>query len=273
MKAYLLLILAAFCVATPSLVSQTGATADKYSVATTQPPIPEEARKHFVMGATLFKDAKSHDDCLQVAGEFKQAADLAPQWPEARYNLALAREAASDYSGAMSDLKLYQQFKLSDIEARTIQDKIYALEAKQQKTVTDAAAKVASEAARVKALEQQFDGRWYSQDQFIEILGPMSARLSSGFDVIQSGSGIKVKGSNGLRSFEISGRNVRFTVTADEVWKGSGVNQHRHRDKVYDLAISSDGKTLSGTVREENSSAGGQMFPDNTQECKLSRRD
>jgi hypothetical protein len=192
---------------------------------------------------------------------------------QARYNLALARESAGDYSGAMADLKLYQQFKLSETEARTVQDKIYALEARQQKTVTDAAAKVASESARAKALEQQFGGKWYFRDQFIEILGPMSARLSSGFDVIQSGPGIKVKGSNGLQSFQISGQNVRFTVTADEVWKGSGVNQHRHRDKVYDLAISSDGKTLIGTVREENSSADGRMFQDTTQECKLSRRD
>jgi len=235
MKACLLFVLAGFCVATPSLVSQTGATADKHSVATTQPPIPEEARKHFVMGATLFKDAKSHEDFLQVAGEFKQAADLAPQWPEARYNLALAKEASGDYAGAMSELKLYQQFKLPDIEARTIQDKIYALEARQQKIVTDAAAKVASKAARAKAQEQQFGGKWYSQgysqDQFIEILGPMSARLSSGFDVIKSGSGVRVKGSSSLHSFQISGRTVRFTVTADETWKGSGFTQHRHRDK------------------------------------------
>jgi len=274
MKTYLLFIFVGFCVAIPSLVSQTGATTDKQSVATTQSPIPEEARKHFVMGATLCKDAKSHDDFLQVAGEFKQAADLAPQWPEARYNLALARESAGDYAGAMNELKLYQQFKLPDIEARTIQDKIYALEAKQQKTVTDAAAKVASESARAKALEQQFEGKWYEgEGQFIEILSPASARLSAGFDVIKSGSGITVKGSNSLRSFQISGRNVRFTVTADEVWKGSGVRQRRHRDKVYDLTISDDGKTLSGTAREENSSADGQMFQDSTQDRKLSRRD
>ena len=99
-------------------------------VAQTPSPIPEEARKHFVMGTTLFKDAKTADDYAEVVSEFKQTMDLAPLWPEARYNLALAREAAGDYSGAMEDLKLYQKFKLSDTEARTIQDKIYALEAK-----------------------------------------------------------------------------------------------------------------------------------------------
>jgi len=113
------------------------------------PPIPEEARKHFVMGTTLFKDAKTAEDYLQVESEFKQATDLAPQWPEARYNLALAKEAAGDYSGAMDDLKLYQQFKLSDREARTVQDKIYALEAKQKKAEKDKeiAAKLATEKA------------------------------------------------------------------------------------------------------------------------------
>lgn len=274
MKGYLLSVLVLFCVATPSLFSQTGVSADKPGVATMQPPVPEEARKHFVMGATLFKDAKTHDDFLQVAGEFKLAADLAPQWPEARYNLALAREAAGDYAGAMNELKLYQQFKLSDIETRTIQDKIYALDARQQKTVSDAAAKSAAEVARAKAQEQQFDGKWYTErDQFIEILSPISARLSGGFDVVLSSPGIKIKGSNSLRGFQISGRNVKFTVTTDETWKGKGFSQHRHRDRVYDLNISDDGKTLSGTAREENSSADGQMFGDNTQDRKLSRRD
>ena len=130
MKKHLLRTLVGLCIVTPSLFSQAKPTADKPSVAATQPPIPEEARKHFVMGTTLFKDAKTPDDYAQVESQFKQATDVAPQWPEARYNLALAKEAACDYSGAMGDLKLYQQFKLNDTEARTVQDKLYALEAK-----------------------------------------------------------------------------------------------------------------------------------------------
>jgi tetratricopeptide (TPR) repeat protein len=112
---------------------------------TAPPPIPEEARRHFVMGTTLFGDAKTVDDYSQAENEFKQAVDLAPQWPEARYNLALAREAAGDYSGAIADLKVYLQFKLSDGEARAVQDKIYALEAKRQK----------KESARAAAMEAQ----------------------------------------------------------------------------------------------------------------------
>jgi len=72
------------------------------------PPIPEEARKHFVRGAALFKDAKSPDDFKQVIDEFMQATRLAPWWPEARYNLALAFEAAGEYAWAIDKLKLYQ---------------------------------------------------------------------------------------------------------------------------------------------------------------------
>src|SRR5262249_52889823 len=87
------------------------------------PSFPEEARRHFVMGTTLFKEAKTPSDFAEAEREFKQAVDLAPQWPDARYNLALAEESAGHYSAAIADLKAYQQFKLSDPEARKVQDK------------------------------------------------------------------------------------------------------------------------------------------------------
>jgi len=160
MKRHLLLTFVCFCIVTPYLLSQAKVTAGKPSVATTQAPIPEEARKHFVMGTTLFKDAKTPDDYAQVESQFKQAVDLAPQWPEPRYNLALAKEAAANYSGAMADLNLYQQFKLSDTEARTVQDKIYALEAKQQKKAAEQKAldDANSPAAQLEKLVQSLDG-------------------------------------------------------------------------------------------------------------------
>jgi tetratricopeptide (TPR) repeat protein len=142
MKKLLLFSLTLFFVATPVLLSQTSVSA--------LPPIPEEARRHFVIGTTLFKDAKTTEDFAMVQSEFKQASNLAPQWPDARYNLALAKEAAGDYSAAMADLKLYQQFKLSESEARTVQDKIYALEAKEQKQVSSDTAKDAADAEEAK---------------------------------------------------------------------------------------------------------------------------
>jgi TonB family protein len=102
------------------------------------PPIPEEARRHFVRGTALFKDAKSPDDFKQVTEEFQQAVRLAPWWPDARYNFALALEAAGDYDNAILNVKLYLLFKLSDADARAAHDKIYALEALPQKLEPEA---------------------------------------------------------------------------------------------------------------------------------------
>ena len=138
------LLLALILIVTPSLFGQTSTTST--------PPIPEEARRHFVMGTTMFKEAKAPGDFVLAEAEFKQATDLAPQWPDARYNLALAKEAAGDIPGAMADLKLYQQFKLNDAEARAAQDKIYALEAK-QKMVNDEKYTVQG---RARAAQRQF---------------------------------------------------------------------------------------------------------------------
>ena len=118
-------------------------------------PIPEEARSHFVMGETIFKEAKSPENFSQAAAEFTEATQLAPQWPDARYNLALAKEAAGDYAGAIADLKIYQQFNLPDADARSAQDKIYEIEAK-QKMANDPATKERNEAEQTrKAVEQE----------------------------------------------------------------------------------------------------------------------
>jgi hypothetical protein len=114
------------------------------------PPIPEEARKHFVMGQTIFKSAKNTNDFSMAGQEFSQAVREAPWWPEARYNRALAQEAAGHYTNAIISLKLYQLFKLPEAEARAVQDKIYILEAKQEMAAKDkelAAQKAAEESS------------------------------------------------------------------------------------------------------------------------------
>jgi len=159
MKNHVLCAFVGLILVTPFLFTQTKASTETKTVAAAPAPIPEEARKHFVMGTTLFKEAKTADDFAQVVSEFKRAADLASQWPDARYNLALAKEAAGDYPGAMADLKLYQKFTLSEEEARKVQDKIYALEAK------------AGAAARQKeqsAAEDKKKGAFQDMVQFLQ---------------------------------------------------------------------------------------------------------
>jgi len=131
------------------------------------PPIPEEARRHFVRGTALFKDAKTMDDYDQVAGEFKQAVHLAPWWPDARYNYALVQEAAGVYDWAIKNLKLYLLFKLSEVDARAAQDRIYAIEAKREKAAKAKEESYTQPAAAPQensfdALLRKIDGRRYT---------------------------------------------------------------------------------------------------------------
>jgi tetratricopeptide (TPR) repeat protein len=230
MKRLVLCSIVGFILVMPSLFGQTPA------------PIPEEARKHFVMGATLFKDAKTADDFSQVVSEFKLAADLAPQWPDARYNLGLAKEAVGDFLGAIADLKVYQQFKLSESEARKVQDKLYALEAKEQKkAVTDAAnaqatakAQADTETAPQRNFIKKIQGDWSTDgDSYSFSISPLengSAKITfkeKTFDKARAVSDIS-----------ITGYSLRFS--ADYTWnRGEMLTD-------YNLSLDSDG-SLKGT--------------------------
>jgi len=177
----------------------------KLAVAMDQlPPIPEEARKHFVGGAALFKEAKSADDSAQAADEFAQALAAAPWWPEARYNYALACEAAGKYSDAMDNLTLYRLFKLPEAEARTVQDKIYVLEAKAKKAVKDkeAAAKAAQE-AEAKARESSPEViAAKNQNAFNALLRTLDGRRYAN----QSRNTIDIKGKTFIQGAYLDGK-------------------------------------------------------------------
>lgn len=129
------------------------------STGTDSPPIPEEARKYYVMGTTIMNEAKNTEDFSLAVSKFTQATKLAPQWPDARWNLAVAREAAGDYSGAMADWKIYLQFKLPDDKTRKIQDKIYVLEAKAEKAAKAAEAKPKESGPEAIAAKQENEAK------------------------------------------------------------------------------------------------------------------
>jgi len=60
-------------------------------------PVPASARDHFAKGMTMFNEARSADALSQAAQEFAQAASVAPDWLEARYNRELVTEEAVSY--------------------------------------------------------------------------------------------------------------------------------------------------------------------------------
>ena len=103
------------------------------------PAIPEEARMHFVKAVTLQKDAKSPGDYDLPIQEYQQALLLAPWWSDAYFDLASALEHKQQYPEAIQNLKLSILASPNGQDARAAQDKIYALEAEQEKLVKDKA--------------------------------------------------------------------------------------------------------------------------------------
>ncbi len=211
------------------------------------PPIPEEARRHFVRGTTLFKDAKSPDDYKQVVDEFLQAARIAPWWPDARFNWALAQEAAGDYNNAFDNVKLYLLFKLPDAEARAAQDKIYALEAKQekaQKAKNESAAQpaVAPQQQSFEDLLKKIDHRNYrGSGEEITVYGRHISWCPVYFADSHGGSCPEHYNYAGLgggcNSIEIDG----YESTCEGAWDQG---QYAYGDDQFRVTISEDGETI-----------------------------
>jgi hypothetical protein len=103
------------------------------------PACPDEAQKYFNRGNDALQAAKKeltlHDmevDQSVAIRQFELAARACPWWPEARYNLAKAYEPAFNFTGAISNFKLWMLFKLSDDEMRIAQGEIGSLQKKLQ---------------------------------------------------------------------------------------------------------------------------------------------
>jgi tetratricopeptide (TPR) repeat protein len=202
------------------------------------PAIPEEARRHFVRGSALFEEAKSQNDFTQATNEFVQAASLAPWWPKARYNTALASEAEGDYANAIANLKIYQQFKLSSKEAQAVQDKIWKLEIKKemeaaanakQKTIKDREAAEAQQKARAEAqiIVSMNNGTWCEKAQF-HIYGSQCA-----------------SGGGGRASIQININGNQFNMQID--W---------HNYSFYEYRGTIEGLNLRGVLNASNPSGG-----------------
>jgi len=96
------------------------------------PVLPEEARRFFIRGNTALEDAQGQDGYLRAIRNYDEALKIAPWWGDAYRNLAKARDLAKDYSGAIDALGLYLLTGPAEADARQAQDRIYALEEKQE---------------------------------------------------------------------------------------------------------------------------------------------
>ena len=195
------------------------------------PAVPEEARRNAVMGATILKEARDPETAAKAAKLFVEAVKLAPWWREARWNLVLAEESAGQLNSATSDLKLYQEFDLSETDRRQALDKLYALEAK-SRLAADKEAKdvVARQRAQEDSKLLGFVGHWswdkYAMKDYLVI-------ERRGNDLLLSKESKHTMTQN-TPKVEVNGQQIRIECVENLA------------NVVLELNLSDDGSTLEG---------------------------
>jgi hypothetical protein len=215
------------------------------------PPIPDEARRHFVRAEAIF------DPTSKKAEDAAQAARLAPWWADARWNTAAAFEAAGDYANAIANLKIYQFFKR---DAQAVQDKIWALEAKQEKAAKDkeqAAKKAAEEAQAAReaaAKKANPDDELLARLNGVRFVMPMDDGIMGLMfrDGVATPQYFSINNSNyPLRRWVDNGRPLRFRgrKCVDYV-SGGG------RTFIHNYEISEDGEVVTDFIKGGKVSGG-----------------
>ncbi len=247
------------------------------------PGIPEEARRHFIKGDTLARDAHSPAEMTPAIEEYKQALLLAPWWASAYHDLGFVDEAAGLFDNARRDLQLFLLTKPTDAEARAAQDEIYKVEAKQQvaaKRAADEAAKAQRQAAEAALRAQQqaadaalraqqkaaadaerlanmFVGRWYDgndSEYLVQVtrtsgtyyVNPPSSSFTP-HNENYSHARVSTAGTHYVSDVRVDGQRIGFTMHTEIQ---TSINDRQLTERLedrYDLIISEDGRKLSGT--------------------------
>jgi tetratricopeptide (TPR) repeat protein len=193
--------------------------------------IPEEARRAFVKGNTAFADAKDADGFRKAASRYEEAMKLAPKWPEPVFNLAKAREAAHDYSGALSAVNAYLKLGISEADKRQATDWSYALEEKAESK--------GKEAAQNSALDR-FVGTWTRT-----LHNSHGDSLVQSIAVTREGAALRIEDASSVKPpYDVAVKDGKLEVKLPYTL--------RHPDRVqivavaqYTGSISADGRSLS----------------------------
>lgn len=97
-----------------------------YQPAAVKPAISESARRFKVQAEDAVRE-KKFDDAAEL---YRQALNIAPVWPEGRFNRALVLGEIGDYETAVHEMKRYLLLVPNASNVRAAQDKIYIWERK-----------------------------------------------------------------------------------------------------------------------------------------------
>jgi len=132
------------------------------------PVVPDEAHRHLERGIAAFEVARSPEDFNLAIAEFQSAANVAPWWPDAYFNLAKAQEKTQDFKGAIGNYQFYLLAAPGAKDAEAVRTQSYKLEFLAERKAKDddvkaKAAQLAQQAQGVlTAFMQQFGGQIYT---------------------------------------------------------------------------------------------------------------
>lgn len=191
-----------------------------------RPQVPQEAKRPFMKGVTFQKEASSVSDYELAISAYKEALLLAPWWPEAIYNMALAQEGAGKFDDAIQSIKLYLLTGPKDAEQA--ENRIYVMEAKKEKATADITRK---EKEKYITTRNRFVGIWKDTNPYRGV----------DFNIVirQDDNGNLVFSSNPyVRELRVNGNKIFIK------WRhGQSVNV----DATFDGSLSDDEKFLEGT--------------------------
>lgn len=96
-----------------------------YSAVSPKPQPTEEMRRYAVQAQLMIRE-KRFNEAAQI---YAKALDIAPWWPEARYNRALVLGELKRYRLAIREMERFLKLEPNTSARRAIQDKIYEWEA------------------------------------------------------------------------------------------------------------------------------------------------
>ena len=153
-----------------------------------------EAKRYFDRGVIAVELAKSPADYESAIKEFRQAATLAPDWPDVFYNLGLVQEKAENYGDAVTSLRQYLKLVPNAQDAAEVKSLITKTEFKNEKLLKE------------KEKFQSVIGTWGLETENEAFF--KSIKLDQNGDKIE----FKVYTENGLETNEVffDGKNLKF---------------------------------------------------------------
>lgn len=94
------------------------------------------SKKHFDRGVAIIENAESPEDYKLAIKEFEEAVRLAPDWPEAYYNLGMVQEVVGKFTEAILSFRSYLLLAPDADDAGAVKSQINKLEYRAETVLT-----------------------------------------------------------------------------------------------------------------------------------------